>query len=418
MPGTAMTSDAFLTNALLPDGRKAHIGISRGLISEIRPVDRPVETLAATMDVGGALVLPGFIDGHTHLDKTLIGLPWRPHGGDGTRMSRIEDDKKAWPELPPTVDRASNLVDLCIRQGTAHIRSHADVDLEAGLSKVEALIEVRGRFRGQVGLTIVAFPQSGVMRCPGVLDLLDRAVAAGADLVGGIDPSEIDGDPRGQLDGIFAIAERRGVGVDIHLHEPGEMGLLSVRQICERTAALGLAGKVTISHGFCLGMVTERRADEAIAWMARCGVNLATHGGGSAPPPPLLKLRGAGVTVFAGNDDIRDTWSPYGSADMLERAALIGWRSDFRRDEELLAAFDMVTAAGARAHGIANYGAVVGAPADLCAVEAGCVPEAIVSHPPRRWVMKAGCLVARDGRRLAGPQPLGVHASATAGEHV
>jgi cytosine/adenosine deaminase-related metal-dependent hydrolase len=414
-----MKADAFLTNALLPDGRKAHIGISRGLISGIGPVDRAVENpVAATMDVGGALVLPGFIDGHTHLDKTLIGLPWRPHGGDGTRMSRIENDKKAWPELPPTVDRASNLVDLCIRQGTAHIRSHADVDLEAGLSKVEALIEVRERFRGQVGLTIVAFPQSGVMRCPGVLDLLDQAVAAGADLVGGIDPSEIDRDPRGQLDGIFAIAERRGVGVDIHLHEPGEMGLLSVRQICERTSALGLAGRVTISHGFCLGMVAERKADEAIAWMARCGVNLVTHGGASATSPPLLKLRRAGITAFAGNDDIRDTWSPYGSADMLERASLIGWRSDFRRDEELHAAFDMVTAAGARAHGIANYGMVVGAPADLCAVEASCVPEAIVSHPPRRWVMKAGCLVARDGRRLAGPQPLDVHAPSTAGKNV
>ena len=34
-----------------------------------------------------------------------------------------------------------------------------------------------------------------------------------------------------------------------------------------------------------------------------------------------------GVRVFAGNDDVRDTWSPYGTADMLERAMLIGWRA-------------------------------------------------------------------------------------------
>ena len=403
-----MRSSAFLTNALLPDGSKAHIGLSGGLIAELRPADRPIENSAATMDVGGDLVLPGFIDGHTHLDKTLIGLPWRPHGGDGTRMSRIENDKKAWPELPPVAKRAGNLVDLCIRQGTAHIRSHADVDLEGKLSKVEALMEVRERFRDQVGLTIVAFPQSGVMRCPGVLDLLDQAVAAGADLVGGIDPSEIDRDPKGQLDGIFAIADRRGVGVDIHLHEPDELGLNTVREICERTSALGLAGRVTISHGFCLGMAAERKADETIALMAKSGVDLATHGGAAAMPPPLLKLRRAGITVFAGSDDVRDTWSPYGNADMLERASLIGWRSDFRRDEELLAAFDMVTAAGARAHGIERYGVVPGAPADLCAVAASCVPEAIVGHPPRRWVMKAGRIVARDGRRLAAPRPLGV----------
>jgi cytosine/creatinine deaminase len=59
-----------------------------------------------------------------------------------------------------------------------------------------------------------------------------------------------------------------------------------------------------------------------------------------------------------------------------------------------------VTAAGARAHGVASYGLVVGAPADLCAVAASGVPEAIAAQPPRKWVMKAGRLVARDGVRL------------------
>jgi cytosine deaminase len=110
-----------------------------------------------------------------------------------------------------------------------------------------------------VSVQIVAFPQSGVMRCPGVFDLLDAAIRNGADLVGGIDPLEIDRDPKGQLDGIFAIAGRHGVGLDIHLHEPGEMGLFNVQEICARTKALGLGGKVTISHGFCLGGITERR---------------------------------------------------------------------------------------------------------------------------------------------------------------
>jgi hypothetical protein len=64
------------------------------------------------------------------------------------------------------------------------------------------------RHRGRVNVQIVAFPQSGVMRWPGVLDLLDAAVREGADLVGGIDPLEIDRDPKGQLDGVFAIAGR------------------------------------------------------------------------------------------------------------------------------------------------------------------------------------------------------------------
>src|SRR4249920_496695 len=193
-----------------------------------------------------------------------------------------------------------------------------------------------------------------------VLDLLDAAVRNGADLVGGIDPLEIDRDPKGQLDGIFGVAARRGVGLDIHLHEPGEMGFFNVQEICARTKALGLGGKVTISHGFCLGGITERKAAEAAETMAEAGVALVTHGAGGLPMPPIEMLRAAGVLVFAGNDDIRDTWSPYGTGDLLERAAIIGWKGDFRHDSQVEVAFDLISAAGAKALGIADYGVAVG----------------------------------------------------------
>jgi len=46
-----------------------------------------------------------------------------------------------------------------------------------------------------------------------------------------------------------------------------------------------------------------------------------------------------------------DAEPPYGTGDLLERAAMIGWRSDFRRDGQMEVAFDLVSAAGARALG-------------------------------------------------------------------
>ena len=95
-------------------------------------------------------------------------------------------------------------------------------------------------------------------------------------------------------------------------------------------------------HGFCLGGVTERKAVEAAETMAEAGVALVTHGGGGLTMPPIEMLRAAGVLVFAGNDDIRDTWSPYGTGDLLERAAMIGWKGDFRRDDQVEVAFDLV----------------------------------------------------------------------------
>src|SRR5215475_2376571 len=382
---------AFLTNCRLADGRVVDIGIAGGKIVVVGEGAAASSNSAPALDIGGDLILPGLVDCHMHLDKTLAGLPWMGHAAGPTRMSRIETDKKILPHLPQsTEERASNLVRECVARGTTHLRTHVDIDLENGLAKLDGVLAARQRYRDHVTMQLVAFPQSGVMRCPGVLDLLDQAVRNGADLVGGIDPLEIDRDPKGQLDGIFAIADRHGVGLDIHLHEPGDMGLFNVQEICARTRALGLSGKVTISHGFCLGDTTERKAALAAEAMAAAGVALVTHGAGGLTLPPVEMLRAAGVSVFAGNDDIRDTWSPYGTGDLLERAAIIGWKADFRRDEQVEIAFDLISAAGASALGIPDYGIRVGGAANLFTVPASCVAEAVAAHPPRKLVLFDG----------------------------
>jgi cytosine/adenosine deaminase-related metal-dependent hydrolase len=403
-----MALDALLTNCRLADGRLVDIGIAGGRIAAIGEDTAPsLSNRVPILDIGGDLVLPGLVDGHMHLDKTLMGLPWMPHKAGPTRMSRIETDKTVLPNLPVSTEkRAGNLIEACVASGTSHLRTHVDIDLESRLLKLDSVLAARERHRDQVSVQIVAFPQSGVMRCPGVLDLLDAAVRSGADLVGGIDPLEIDRDPKGQLDGIFAIVARHGVGLDIHLHEPGEMGLFNVQEICARTRALGLGGKVTISHGFCLGDITERKAAVAAEAMAEAGVALVTHGAGGLTLPPLEMLRAAGVLVFAGNDDIRDTWSPYGTSDLLERASIIGWKGDFRRDDQVETAFDLVSAAGARALGIADYGIAVGGAATLFTIAASGVPEAVAAHPPRKLVLFDGRIVARDGAILPAPAPI------------
>jgi cytosine/adenosine deaminase-related metal-dependent hydrolase len=115
--------------------------------------------------------------------------------------------------------------------------------------------------------------------------------------------------------------------------------------------------------------------------------------------------------VFAGNDDIRDTWSPYGTADLLERAAIIGWKGDFRRDAQVEIAFDLISAAGARALGIGDYGVTIGAAANLFTINASCVPEAVAAHPRRKLVFFEGKVVARDGSFLPAPVPIGSEAS-------
>ena len=90
------------------------------------------------------MVLPGLVDGHMHLDKTLIGLPWMPHMAGPTRMSRIETDKTILPHLPvSTEERAGSLIEACVARGTTHLRTHVDIDLESCLLRLHGVLAAR-----------------------------------------------------------------------------------------------------------------------------------------------------------------------------------------------------------------------------------------------------------------------------------
>src|SRR4029077_6934018 len=182
----------ILRNALLPDGSRHDIDLTDGRIAAFLPPS-PVEALG--------LVLPPLVDGHIHLDKTLLGLPWVPNQATGNRgAQRIEAERKVRAaRTVPEAETGANLVRQVVASGTLHMRSHVDIDNQLGLRNLHEILKVRERFRDLVTIQIVAFPQSGILRSPGTGDLLDAAIAEGADLLGGLDPVGIDGDLDGHL---------------------------------------------------------------------------------------------------------------------------------------------------------------------------------------------------------------------------
>ncbi|MDP7650717.1 MAG: amidohydrolase family protein [Rhodospirillales bacterium] len=399
------TRGILLRNARRAFGDRVDIRVRDGAIAEVGPKLEASGGDSLLLDADGALVIPGLIDGHLHLDKTLLGLPWKPHPAGPTLSERIEAEKHLRHALPLSVeDRAANLIRRVLSNGTVHLRTHVDIDPEIGLENLYGVLSARERFKDFISIQIVAFPQSGVVSCPGTAALLDEAVEAGADLVGGLDPAGIDGDPDGQLDAVFDIAERRGVGIDIHLHDRGELGTSELVLIAERTAAQGMGGRVTVSHGFCLGEVDEATFGRTAERLAESGVAILTHGPGSQAIPPINRLRAAGVTVFAGSDNIRDSWSPYGSGDMVERVMWIAYRSGFRTDQELAVAFELATIAAAKALGLDRYGLDVGCRADFVVLRGSTLGEAIVEHPRRSLVVKSGRVVAHEGTVIDPPE--------------
>ncbi|HET9559010.1 MAG TPA: amidohydrolase family protein, partial [Actinomycetota bacterium] len=304
-----------MSGTLLLTGVRPLGGPVRDLLVAGGKITRVAERLeapegATVVDGRGHLAVPGLVDAHAHLDKTLWGLPWRPHtAGDGL-AALIDNEHRGRAELRrqgvTVAQRAASLLAAYVAAGTSHIRSHVDVDTVAGLDSLQGVMEARDTFADRVDVELVAFPQSGLLVRPGTAELLEAAVRAGADLVGGLDPAGFDQRPVEHLDAVFAIADRNGCGVDIHLHDGGELGAFTIDLIVERTRALGLAGKVTISHAFALAEVPEPRLGRLVEGLADQRVSLTTVAPGNRPPLPLSRLRAAGVTVGLGCDGVRD----------------------------------------------------------------------------------------------------------------
>jgi cytosine/creatinine deaminase len=353
------------------------------------------------LDGGGAILIPGLVEAHTHMDKTLLGMGWYRNEVGPRLIDKIDNERMQRRVLgiDPARQSARQAV-LAASLGTTHIRTHVDVDTEVGVAGIEGVLKTRERYRDMVDIELVAFPQSGMLIQPGTVELMEKALQLGAQVVGGLDPAGIDRDPKRHLDVVFGLAEKYGVPVDIHLHEPAELGAFSMELIIERTKALGLQGKVTISHAFCLGMTDQDYVAALIDALAQAQIHILTTAPASRPAPAVKRLMEVGIVVAAGSDGVRDTWGPYNNPDMLERAVLVGLRNNLRRDDEVALALDTCTYGGARMMGLDDYGLNPGCKADLVLLDGETLAEAVVDRRPRKVVIKGGKVIARDGTAL------------------
>ncbi|KAA9085489.1 amidohydrolase [Microbacterium radiodurans] len=346
---------------------------------------------AGTIDGCGRLALPGLVNAHAHVDKSWWGLPWQPYGGAGGTDGRIQHERARRDELGiPSVETSARVLAEFVRHGTTAVRSHVDVDLGVAQRGIECVREAAAAYGEAVALQIVAFPQDGVLRRPGVLDLLDEAARGGADVIGGLDPASIDRDPVGQLDGIFAIAADRGVGIDIHLHDSADLGAFQIELIIDRTERLGLAGRVNIAHGFAIAQVDPHRRADLLAALAAQDITMTTVAPLRLPQLPLAELDAAGVRLGFGTDGIRDLWSPYGTGDLLGIAWQYARAAGLVRDEDLRRVVDIATGASAPFIGLAPNALRVGDRADIVLVDAENPMDALVRTPARRLVVGAG----------------------------
>ncbi|WIV43798.1 amidohydrolase family protein [Glutamicibacter nicotianae] len=399
----------LISNARPWGGAPSDILIEGAKITSIAAHDPQRIPEPTDVDGRGRILIPSFSDVHVHLDSTRIGLPFREHTGRPGVWGMMSNDRENWRDAEiPLPERVAGTLERMIARGTTRVRSFAQVDVDSKLEKYEAVVAAKEKFSNEAEVQIIIFPQAGILREPCTEKYLEDALKAGADAMGGIDPCALDRDPVRHLDTVFGLAEKYQVDIDVHLHEPGALAVFSTELIAERTRALGMQGRVNLSHAYELGGVSEATSRRLIETFADLDISLTSVAPSTSNHLPLVDLVAAGVRFGLGEDGQRDYWSPYGNCDLLDRTWQLAFVNGFRKDELIEHALAVATMGGAsimdravpRLASVADRpGLAAGDRADLVLVDGETISSTVMDRGTDRTVIHDGRVVA-DGFKV------------------
>jgi cytosine deaminase len=395
----------------LPDGTVADLVVDGGRIARIGPGagagSQPVP------DCSGKVLLPAFIDGHVHLDKVLIRDELREHDGTlGGAIGAIHERKRRYT-VGDVRERAREVIEASVRSGTTRLRSHVDVDTIGGLVPLEGVMAAAAECADIAEVRTIAFPQEGLLRDPGAFDLMEAALEAGADVVGGMphwEADEISQQEHVRL--CFELAERFDRDLDVHVDETDDGGVRTLEMVADEALRRGFVGRVCAGHVCSLAAASHDYAERVIEKCARAGISIAAN-----PVTNLVlqgrgdrglvrrgmtrvgEFRAAGVNVLFGQDCVKDGFYPFGRGSMLEVALISAHVAHLTTHDDLAFALRAVTEAPARAWRLTDYGLEVGARADLQLLPAPSWEEALRLQLPPEKVWFKGRLVAENSVR-------------------
>lgn len=392
-------ADLLLHGARLPD-REGLVDIA--IVGErIAAVDTAAGPARETIDLGGRLVTPGLVESHIHLDKALLSDRTAPTAGTLDEAIRLTGQAKQAFTVEDIRARARRVLDLAVRAGTTAMRTHVEVDPLVGLTGMEAMLPLREEYAPALDLQVCAFAQEGIVQAPGTEGLLRRALTMGADLIGGCPYNDSDGLEHIRI--VFALATAFGVDADFHVDFADEPEHLHVREIAAQTVRAGWQGRVAVGHLTELAAVPPFRQDEIIAEIAAAGLGViclpatdlylmgrkddSNVRRGLAPVRRLLR---AGVPVALASNNIRNAFTPVGTADLAHMAFVTALAAHMGTPADLDALLAAITVHPARLLRLPDYGLAVGCHADVIAWDCARPDEAIATLAGRPLVVKRG----------------------------
>jgi cytosine deaminase len=363
------------------------------------------------VDLDGGIVLPAFVDLHTHLDKGHI---WpRKQNPDGTWLGALiavgEDRQAHWSARD--VERRMDFSLRCaFAHGTAAIRTHLDMAPPQHSITWDVFERMRARWAGRIELQGVGLMGPDTILDPVALrSIAERTRAAGGVLGGS---TAVHPENPTMMRRLIEIAGEFDLAIDLHTDESPDPAANALECLADAVIETGFSGKLTAGHCCSLALQSDDVASQVIEKVAQAGVAVVSlpicnmylqdrdNAHGVRTPrwrgvTLLNELKAAGVPVAIASDNTRDPFYAYGDLDAVE--VLREGARILQFDHPQADALGWVRAVGADPSGIAgfSYGATIaaGAPADLVVVRARHWTELMARPQSDRIVLRAGAAI-------------------------
>jgi cytosine deaminase len=409
--------DLILRNARLVGAERepADIGIERGRIAAIEP---KLQAEGETIDLGGRLVSPGFVETHIHLDKSCILDRCKSERGDLDEA--IAEAAKAKAAFTPedVHARAIGTLEKAVLQGTTHMRTHVEVDPGVGLRGLEGVLPLIRDYAWAIDLELCVFPQEGLTNNPGTDELMIEALARGCRVVGAAPYT--DSNPPGQIDRVFELARDYDVDIDMHLDFGPTAAGMDVDHVCRRTREFQYGGRVTIGHvtkATSLSIaefeaMARQLADAGVALTVLPSTDLYLMGRHHSQDHnvtrgvvPAHKLLHHGVNCSLSSNNILNPFTPFGDCSQMRIANLYANICQVGKKADMRECFNMVTRRPAEMLRLTDYGLAVGKSADLVVLDSIEPEQAVAELAPVLYAFKRGRrTVSRQRATLHRPQ--------------
>ncbi len=375
------------------------IAVAGGRIADI--AERIAGSGSTELDARGGLVTESFVNPHLHLCKvyTLFmtdDAAGRAYHGAGMReaMSAIELAARVKEKYDERwiIENVRRALSLAALYGTTHVRALADVDSKARLEGVKALLRAREEFKGVVDVQVVAFAQDGLAREPGAAELMREAMALGADGVGGIPWIEED-EASQHIDFCFDLAREFDRDVSMLVDDAGNAELHTLEAMAAEALKRGWQGRALAHHARAMALYSDSDVRKVAELMKEAKMSLVTDPHTGPLHARVKALLAAGVNVCLGQDDISDSYYPFGRNNMLEVAFLAAHLLWMTSRAEMETLYDMITTRAAQAINVGPHRLEVGAAANLVVLKQKNVLEALREHAVPAALVSHGKLV-------------------------